>query len=75
MSADAIVPRFIARKDARGTWMVWDRVQRGPAEPKRDTVGLTETQAKWIAEQLALDPAFDPSWVLGLPKNGAGTPQ
>ena len=57
---DRPVSRFVARKDARGTWMVWDRERRGAAEPQRALTGLAETEAREIAEKLTITPPTDP---------------
>ena len=57
---DRPASRFVARKDARGTWMVWDRERRGPAEPQRASAGLTETAAKELAEKLTNTSPPDP---------------
>lgn len=59
MNGSPTVSRFLIRQDARGTWMIWDRERRGPAEPKRITVGLTRPEAEELAWQLKLDPTLD----------------
>lgn len=46
--------RFLARQDARGFWMVWDRERRRPVD--RLMTGLTQQEAKELAERLELDP-------------------
>jgi hypothetical protein len=51
MNESPPVSRFLARQDARGTWMVWDGERRGPRE-----TGLTLEQAKELADKLELDP-------------------
>jgi hypothetical protein len=47
--------RFVARKDAQGKWMIWDRSARRPATPPTRGVastGLSEEEARQILEQL-----------------------
>ena len=49
------VSRFVARKDAQGKWMIWDRSARRPATPLTRgvaTTGLSEEEAGQILEQL-----------------------
>jgi hypothetical protein len=59
MNENPAVSRFVVRQDAHGTWMIWDRERRRPAEPQRVTVGLTRPQAEELAAQLELDPTLD----------------
>jgi hypothetical protein len=55
MNEGAAFSRFLARQDARGLWMVWDREHRRPVD--RRATGLTQQKAKEIAERLELDPS------------------
>jgi hypothetical protein len=57
MNGGPAVSRFLARQDARGTWMVWDRERRQPVDPQSLTTRLTEQEAKELAEQLEADPS------------------
>ena len=55
MTDQPTVSRFVARKDAQGKWMIWDRSARRPATPLTrgvDTTGLSEEEARPILEQL-----------------------
>jgi hypothetical protein len=53
MSEDPHLPRFLVRRDARLSWMVWDRHTKGPAMfQERFVTGLAEDHAHVIREEL-----------------------
>jgi hypothetical protein len=53
MSEDPYLPRFLVRRDARLSWMVWDRHTKGPAMFQgRLVTGLAEDHARVIKDQL-----------------------
>ena len=47
-------PRYLVRKGAvAGTWMIWDRMVRGPVRLQRGwATGLSEERARQLLEQL-----------------------
>jgi hypothetical protein len=53
MSEDPYLPRFLVRRDARRSWMVWDRLTKGPAMFQgRLVAGLAEDHAREIKDEL-----------------------
>jgi hypothetical protein len=53
MREDPYPPRFVVRRDARLSWMVWDRHTKGPAMfQERLVPGLAEDHAQVIRDEL-----------------------
>ena len=53
MTEEPYLPRFLVRRDARRSWMVWDRHTKGPAMlDGRLAIGLAEDDAREIKDVL-----------------------
>ena len=53
MTEEPYLPRFLVRRDARRSWMVWDRHTKGPAMFQgRFVTGLAEDHTQVIRDEL-----------------------